>query len=67
MQIKTISEHSSEKYESNESQRTSLSLLKNVYGDAQRYLQIIVNFLSNAIKFTNKDGAIIIRLQIVEY
>lgn len=33
-----------------------LKILKGVYGDQRRYMQVILNFLSNALKFTPKDG-----------
>jgi signal transduction histidine kinase len=34
----------------------------NILGDERRYLQIIINFLSNAIKFSKNDSKIIIDL-----
>ena len=42
-------------------------LLQNVYGDQRRYIQIIQNFLSNAVKFTNENGEIQIRLTLLEH
>jgi len=33
-------------------------------GDEKRYFQILINFLSNAIKFSSKDGCINIRLNV---
>ena len=33
-------------------------------GDERRYLQILINFLSNAIKFSPKDGCIIIGINV---
>ena len=43
-----------------------LMLFKNIYGDSSRYLQIIMNFLSNALKFTRERGVITIKLSLVE-
>ena len=43
-----------------------LLVLQNIYGDQRRYLQLILNFLSNALKFTPKDGSIQIRVNIIE-
>ena len=39
---------------------------KSVFGDERRYGQIILNFLSNAIKFTNSHGTTSVNLKIVE-
>jgi signal transduction histidine kinase len=33
-----------------------LNVLENVYGDPRRFVQIMQNFLSNAVKFTSKNG-----------
>jgi signal transduction histidine kinase len=38
-----------------------------IYGDQRRYLQILLNFISNALKFTNKNGTIKVRLYLLEY
>ena len=35
---------------------------KNINGDKLRYMQILMNFLSNAIKFTNVGKNIVIRI-----
>ena len=35
-------------------------------GDERRYLQILINFLSNAIKFSRKDGKIFVELYVNE-
>ena len=34
----------------------NLNELANVYGDPRRFVQIMQNFLSNAVKFTSKKG-----------
>ena len=38
-----------------------------VLGDERRYLQILVNFLSNALKFSPKDSKIVIGLKVNEF
>ena len=43
-----------------------LQILNNVYGDPRRFIQILQNFLSNAVKFTNKYGDVIIRVYLLE-
>lgn len=53
-------------YNKNISSDKDLGLLQNIYGDPRRYLQIIMNFLSNALKFTRKHGVITIKLSLVE-
>ena len=37
-----------------------------VLGDERRYLQILVNFLSNALKFSFKDSKIVVSLKLNE-
>ena len=37
-----------------------------IFGDERRYLQIIINFLSNALKFSPKDSQIKINLKVNE-
>lgn len=47
-------------------QKSDLQYLNTIYGDEQRYLQILVNFVSNALKFTNQNGTISIDINIQE-
>lgn len=37
-----------------------------VYGDRSRLVQVITNFLSNSIKFSNRNSKIIIELEILQ-
>lgn len=39
---------------------------KKVFSDRRRMLQILVNFISNSIKFTKKDGFIKVHLKVLE-
>ena len=42
----------------------SLRFLQKVWGDEHRFLQIILNFLTNAIKFTDRGGEVSINLKL---
>lgn len=37
-----------------------------IWGDKRRYLQILLNFISNSLKFTKKDGFIKVHLNILQ-
>lgn len=37
-----------------------------VYGDQNRFMQVIINFLSNSLKFSNSGSKVIIFLQMLE-
>lgn len=43
-----------------------MELLKNIYGDERRFIQIIQNFLSNAVKFSHENTIIKIRTTLIE-
>ena len=34
------------------------SLVSNIYGDKNRFEQIFINFISNALKFTHENGQV---------
>lgn len=40
--------------------------LDNINGDENRFLQVIINFLSNSLKFSNQNSEIIIHLEVLE-
>jgi len=37
-----------------------------IYGDSHRYLQILLNFMSNAVKFTPVQGTITIQTILID-
>ena len=37
-----------------------------VYGDERRYMQILINFLSNALKFSPKNASVVVAFKIRE-
>jgi signal transduction histidine kinase len=46
--------------------QNDLQILKLVYGDSRRIIQIIYNFLSNAIKFSNQNGTVSVKVTLTE-
>ena len=47
-------------------QKINLELLENIYGDQRRFVQILCNFLSNSIKFTNPEGSVAVKIKILD-
>ena len=46
-------------------EQDNIGLVQSIYGDERRYLQILLNFLSNSLKFTNKGGTVTVMINIV--
>lgn len=43
----------------------NLQSIKSIMGDGVRMMQILLNFVSNALKFTNRGGCITIKIEVV--
>ena len=52
------------KLEAKTGSKSDLEFINTIFGDERRFLQIILNFLSNALKFSNKNGTISIAVNI---
>lgn len=39
---------------------------RDIFGDQRRYLQVLINFVNNAIKFTMSGGSVTVMLEIVD-
>ena len=46
--------------------QSNLNLLHQVYGDSKRIKQILINFISNSLKFTPQKGKITIMIKVDE-
>ena len=46
--------------------KSNENILQNIWGDSNRYSQVISNFMSNAIKFTPRNGKVTVELDIEE-
>ena len=72
IKLKIVIEQKSEFIEVDISDSESLvkinqkNMFTNLFGDERRYLQILLNFVSNALKFSNEGGTITIRLKLIE-
>jgi len=44
----------------------NIGFFMDIAGDEKRYLQILLNFLSNALKFTKPEGNIKVELKLID-
>jgi hypothetical protein len=59
-----VEHHASLKTISFESKISQSKFFTNLYGDERRYLQILVNFLSNSLKFSPRNSSITVALDV---
>ena len=62
-----LEHHASQKNITFESKVSQSQFFTSVYGDERRYMQILVNFLSNSLKFSPRNSSIIIALEVKEH
>lgn len=48
-------------------QKHNLDLVDSIYGDKRRFVQILLNFLSNALKFTDSNGVITVFIKVLDH
>jgi len=46
--------------------KSNLEMMAGIFGDERRFLQILSNFLSNSLKFTNPGGSVTVKLKILD-
>ena len=49
------------------SNKKHFKFIRNILGDQRRYLQVLLNFISNSLKFTNQDGRVIVLIQLLSH
>lgn len=45
---------------------TDAKFFTSIYGDERRYMQILINFISNSLKFSPRDATIVVALKILQ-
>ena len=58
--------NSSESVNSNQAEMEVKNMFYQLFGDKNRYMQLVLNFLSNSIHYTKKGGKISINLVLLE-
>ena len=54
------------KFDAKISKKSDLHFFGKVFGDPRRFTQILNNFISNALKFSNKRGTISINIEVID-